>query len=218
MIITIPEIKKEFEKWNGIIFNNELPIPSFELMQTKRTLGQFKWRKIGLDKVGYTIRISVFYDRPFEYYVDTIVHEMLHYYIKYKGIKDTSSHGREWKRMAAKISREHNLTITRTNPAGGCASDAVIEKHESKRVGKYEYVFVCKMRDGYHYGAGVVPSSKVHLFVPGFRNWRAVENFKVVKAPWSETYHLRHLRSRVGVGYIPKADYETLLNNKILDY
>ena len=218
MIITIPEIKREFDKWNGIIFNNELPCPSFELMQTKRTLGQFKWRKIGKDKLGYTIRISVFYDRPFEYYVDTIVHEMLHYYIKFKGIRDTSSHGRIWKEKAAEISRKYNLTITRTNPAGGGASEAVLEKKASKGVAKYEYVFVCKMKDGYHYGVGVAPLCKLDNLVPGFRNWKAVAEFKVVKAPWTQTYYLRHLRTCVGVGYVTEKIYNELLKNKVLDY
>ena len=97
MIITLAEIERQFDKWNDTIFGGELPRPTFELIQTKRHLGQFHWRKIGTDKMGYSIRISVFYDRPLEAYVDTIVHEMLHFYIKYNGIKDTSSHGRIWK-------------------------------------------------------------------------------------------------------------------------
>ncbi len=217
MIIGLSEIRNQFDKWNETIFNNELPVPAFELMQTKRLLGQFKWRKIAADKIGYTIRISVFYDRPLESYIDTIVHEMLHYYIKYKGIKDTSSHGRVWKRMAAEISNKYNLTITRTNPAGGGVSNAVIEKRKEKKASKYEYAIVCKMRDGYHYGVGVAPLCKLDKLVPGFRNWKAVTEFKVVKAPWSQTYYLRHLRTCVGVGYVTKEQYDELLRNKVLD-
>ena len=223
MIITISEIEKQFDKWNEVIFNNELPRPVFSLMQTKRTLGQFRWPIIGWDesgnrKYGYTIRISTYYDRPLESYIDTIVHEMLHYYIKYKGIKDTSSHGTVWKRMAREISQKYNLVITRTNPAGGGVSEAVKEKIVQKKISKYEYVFVCKMNDGIHYGAGVVPSSRVHLFAPQFKNWNHVEKYKVVKAPWNQTYYLRHLRTVCGVGYITKDVYDELLKNKILDY
>ena len=217
MTITIKEIGEQFDKWNKTIFNDELPVPAFELMQTKRMLGQFKWQRISRDQLGYTIRISTFYDRPMASYIDTIVHEMLHYYIKFKGIKDTSSHGREWKSMAAKISRKYGLTITRTNPAGGGVSNAVLEKKANKDK-KFEYVFICKMRDGYHYGVGVAPLCKLDNLVPGFRNWKAVAEFKVVKAPWSETYHLRHLRTCVGVGYVTKEQYDELLRNKVLDY
>ena len=216
MTITIKEISEQFDKWNKTIFNNELPVPAFELMQTKRLLGQFKCQRISRDQFGYTIRISTFYDRPMASYIDTIVHEMLHYYIKFKGIKDTSSHGREWKSMAAKISRKYGLTITRTNLAGGGASEAVIEKNAGKNVGKYEYVVVCKMRDG-HYGAAVAPSCKLAKLMPRFKTWRAVDSLKVVKAPWAETYQLRHLRTACGVGYITKEQYNELLNNKVLE-
>lgn len=216
MIITLSQIREQFDIWNKKAFNNELPVPHFELMQTRRMLGQFCPRKV-MGEYTYKIRISTFYDRPMAFYIDTIVHEMLHYWIKYKGIKDTSSHGREWKRRAQELSNKFGLTITRTNPAGGGVSDAVIEKKNERRT-KYEYAFVCKMRDGIHYGVGIVPSSKVHLFASGFNNWRAVESYKVVKAPWAETYHLRHLRTRVGVGYISKKEYDDLLKNKVLDY
>ena len=214
MIITIDEVKEQFDKWNGTIFNNELPTPAFELMHTKHLLGQFKWRRIASDKLGYTIRISTFYDRPLKLYVDTIVHEMLHYYIKFKGIKDTSSHGREWKSMVRKISREYGLNITRTSPTGGGVSQNVLEKAAEKRVAKFEYAIVCRVRDGIHWGAAVVPKGKINAVVPRFRDWKAVRAFKVVKAPWNLTYSLRHLRTAIGVGYITKEQYGELFNCK----
>lgn len=217
MSITIPQIKDLFNEWNEKAFNNELPVPSFELMQTKRMLGQFKWRRLGYTSMGYTIRISTFYDRPIASYIDTIVHEMLHYYIKYKGIKDTSSHGRKWKEMAAELSRKFNLTITRTNPVGGGISNAVLEKMAEKKVAKYEYVFVCKMKYG-RYGAAVAPSKNINKLKPRFSNWKAVEDYKVVKAPWNQTYKLRHLRTACGIGYITKEQYNELLNNMVLEF
>lgn len=215
MTITKKEIAEQFNKWNEIIFNGELPTPSFELMQTKSLLGQFKTRRIANNTLGYIIRISTFYDRPMAYYIDTIVHEMLHYYIKYKGIKDTSSHGRVWKRMADKISREHGLTITRTSHAGGGISEAVIEKKQDKK-NTFEYAIVCRMKDG-HYGAAVFPAHGVEKLMPRFKTWRAVTEYKVVKAPWSQTYSLRHIRKACGVNYISKEQYDELLNNKVLD-
>jgi hypothetical protein len=74
------------------------------------------------------------------------------------------------------------------------------------------------MRDGYHYGVGVAPLCKLDKLVPGFRNWKAVAEFKVVKAPWPQTYSLRHLRTCVGVRYVTKKQYDELLRNKVLDY
>lgn len=210
MIITIQEVENQFDKWNGVIFNNELPKPQFELMQTKSLLGQFCPRRTA-NGYTYKIRISTFYDCPLERYVDTIVHEMLHYYIKYKGIKDTSSHGRVWKQMARDISREHGLTITRTNPTGGGVSKEVLAKKTSNG-NKYEYVFLCKMTNG-RYGAGVAPISKIHILKPRYDKWNHVRSYNVVKAPWIQTYGLRHLRTACGVGYITKAQYDELLKN-----
>jgi hypothetical protein len=207
MIITIKEITEQFDIWNEKAFNGELPTPQFELMQTKRMLGQFCPRKV-MGQYTYKIRISVFYDRPFEYYVDTIVHEMLHYYIKYKGIKDTSSHGRVWKSMAANLSYKFGLTITRTNPAGGGVTDAVKEK----RGGKQEYVVLTEMRYG-KYGAAVVPPAKVSYFKNSFASWNAVSSYRVVKAPWNETYRLRHIKTKTGIGYITKEQYDGLMKH-----
>ena len=205
MIITLEEIKKQFDYWNAKAFNGELPTPQFELMQTKRMLGQFCPRKI-MGVETYKIRISVFYDRPLESYIDTIVHEMLHFYIRYKGIKDTSSHGRIWKMEAAKLSRKFGLTITRTNPAGGGATEAV----KAKNGGKTEYVFLCKMKDG-HYGAAVIPPMKLDTFAKRYNRWKAVSDLKCVLLPWNESYRLRHIRTCAGVNYITKDRYQELM-------
>ena len=208
MVITLEEIRKQFDIWNAKAFNGELPTPQFELMQTKTLLGQFCPKKVfGVET--YKIRISVFYDRPFESYVDTIVHEMLHFYIRYKGIKDTSSHGRIWKREAAKLSSKFGLTITRTNPAGGGATKAV----KAKKNGKMEYVFLCRMKNG-RYGAAVVPPSKFAHFANRFECWKAVVGLKAVYAPWNETYTLRHIKTCAGVNYITKEIYDELLKNE----
>lgn len=206
MTITLKEIKEQFDIWNKKAFNGELPTPAFELMQTKSLLGQFCPRKV-MGVPTYKIRISVYYDRPLQSYIDTIVHEMLHFYIKFKGIKDTSSHGIKWKRMAAELSRKFNLTITRTNPAGGGVSEAVIEK---KKNSKCEYVFVCQLTNG-RYGAAVAPNNKLYNLNSRFSNWGLISNYKVVKAPWAQTYKLRHLRTACGIGYITSQQYAELM-------
>ena len=206
MTITIKEIRDIFAEWNKKAFKGELPEPSFELMRTRSLLGQFCPRKIfGVET--YKIRISVYYDRPYESYVDTIVHEMLHFYIRYKGIKDTSSHGREWKRMAKQLSNKFGLTITRTNPAGGGVSEAVKQKKITSKT-KHEYVIVCKLNNSHKYGAAVIPVNKLDWYKKQFDNWKLVLTYKIVLAPWSETFDLRHLHSGVAVRHIKYEQYE----------
>jgi len=210
MQITLKEVKEEFNKWNEKAFGGELPLPSFELMRTKSLLGQFKWQRIGKGRIGYTIRISTYYDRPYDYYVDTIVHEMLHYYIKYKGIEDTSSHGKEWKHMAKQISDKFGLTITRTGKAGGGISKAVIDKKITSKT-KHEYVIVCKLNNG-RYGASVIPVNSLSWYTKIFMGWKLIITFKIVKAPWSKTYDLRHLRGGVSIQHIDKERFDELFS------
>ena len=213
MNITISEIEVQFNKWNEVIFNKELPKPHFEICHTKSFLGQFQWKKVMGEEV-YKIRISTFYDRPFDYYIDTIVHEMLHFYIRYNKINDTSSHGRIWKKYAAEISAKYGLNITRTSPTGGGVSEAIIEKKKQKK-NFHETVIVCKLKDG-RYGAAVLPPTKISALIPRFANWNFITDYKVVRAPWSETFSLRHIRTRAGVRGIKKDIYDDLLKNPIL--
>ena len=207
MTITIKEVREAFAEWNKKAFGGELPEPSFELMHTRSLLGQFKWQKISKDKCGYTIRISTYYDRPYNSYIDTIVHEMLHFYIKYKGIKDTSSHGREWKRMAKQLSNKFGLTITRTNPVGGGISEAVKQKKALSKT-KHEYVIVCRLNNSHKYGAAVLPVNKLDWYRKQFEKWPLILTWKIVLAPWAETFDLRHLHSGVAVRHIKYEQYK----------
>lgn len=61
----------------------------------------YKWTATaGIRKYyGYTIRISNYYDASEKQFKSTLLHEMIHYYIAVKKIKDTSSHGVVFRRM-----------------------------------------------------------------------------------------------------------------------
>ena len=212
MTITLQEVKKVFNEYNKKVFNGGLPEPSFELMHTKTILGQFCPRNIGNDKMAYLIRVSTYYDRPYKSYVDTIVHEMLHYYIKYNNIKDRSSHGPVWKRMAKEISNKYGLTITRTNPIGGGVSEAVIKKKTMAK-NKHEYVMVCALPYK-SYGAIVIPADKLDWSIKRMEAFKSVKTFKVVLAPWSETFDLKHMRSKLSLRRITEKRYNDFMTYK----
>ena len=211
MIATLADIKKEFKVWNKKAFKNELPEPSFELMNTKRLLGQFCPRMIGDNCYGYKIRISTFYDRPYNDFIDTLVHEMLHYYIRYKDINDTSSHGRVWKSMAADLNKKFGLNIKRTGSCGKISEDILEKKAKGKT--KYEYAFICKLKDG-RYGAAVLPVNKLTYYTNRLRQSKVIESMRIVSAPWNETYPLKHLRSSATIKIISRDRYEELSQHK----
>ena len=214
MIVTIPYIKEKFLYWNREAFNNELPLPTFELMTSKRTLGQYSRRRV-LGETIHKIRISDYYDSSEKRIIETIVHEMIHYYIRYKGIKDTSSHGPIWKKMAYELSQKFDLNITRLSNPMGEISEATKEK-KSKNGKKYEYVILVKTTAD-KYGAAVVPPQKLSFFIKNFKYWNMVQQINCVYAPWTETYTLRHLKTRTGYRLINHSTYLDLMANKQIE-
>ena len=213
--MTIKEIKEVFNTWNEKAFENKLPLPIIELTETKTFLGQFCQPKgVFWDKEP-KIRISNYYDRSFEDYVNTIVHEMIHYYIYHFKIKDSSPHGREWKRIAKDINLKYGLNISRCGSAN-VVSEHINIKNEIKNIGVHEAVFVCELKSG-RFGAAACKTENISKFAPTFKVWGLIKKFDVVLAPWNETYDLRHLRSSACVKYIDRDKYNNLLTYRKLN-
>ena len=106
MELTISFIRESFHKYNKKYFKGELIEPNFSIINTKTILGRFKCRKSVYGEKIYIIEISKYYLRNEKQYDNTIIHEMIHQYIKQKGIKDNSSHGYYFKSIAAEINRD----------------------------------------------------------------------------------------------------------------
>ena len=136
MIPTIDFITNKFNVFNKEYFDNSLPLPNFALIQSKTKLGEFvacrRYDMFGLPFVKSTINISTFYDRPEDQISTTIIHEMIHYYIHYRGIEDTSSHGKEWKKIANEINKKGGWDITRTSSTDGCDVNSDIVRNHKK--------------------------------------------------------------------------------------
>lgn len=102
MIATIELMKEWFPKFNKEYFDNELPEPKFELMQEKTVLGNFQTCK-RLDMMAnpyriFIVRLSTYFDTELRDLQETFIHELIHYFVSYKEIEDTSSHGEQWKK------------------------------------------------------------------------------------------------------------------------
>lgn len=108
MEITIPYIERKFEEFNRQMFANRLPMPTIRLSNAKTFLGQctYKTRRSWYGKVeryDFTLRINTRIDLSEEEVEDTIIHEMIHYYIGYNQLKDTSAHGQLFRQMMNSI-------------------------------------------------------------------------------------------------------------------
>ncbi len=114
---TIEYLKTKFAEYNDRLFAGALPMPKFTLTTAKRRAG-FTRYSVKKDSKGnktysnFLIGISVLYDLSEEEFVDTLVHEMIHYYIAYHHIEDTSTHGVEYCRIMNRIVKEHGVKVS----------------------------------------------------------------------------------------------------------
>lgn len=134
--ITIEWLENEFNKFNKLYFNGELPLPHFVIFHPKTTLGQFqpcmRLTPFGNPIGAPIIRISNYFIRPIKEIQTTLIHEMIHYFIHFKGIEDTSSHGKKWKELAAQINVKGNWSITRTTSVVGCKVNERFVRNKKK--------------------------------------------------------------------------------------
>lgn len=115
--LTVEYIQSIFDEFNGLIFDGALPRIPVVLGNAASYVGQLtcKSRRRLLGKreyYDYKLRISKRYDLPASEVEDTVIHEMIHYYIRLKGIRDTSAHGTVFRRMMEDINRRFGRHIT----------------------------------------------------------------------------------------------------------
>ena len=113
---TIPYVEKKFEEFNHLIFDGKLPKLPIELSDAKTFLGMcvYKRRRTLWGRTecyDFKLRINTRIDLPEAEVEDIIIHEMIHYYIGYNKIVDTSTHGRVFREMMNTINERYGRHI-----------------------------------------------------------------------------------------------------------
>ena len=116
---TLEYIIERFEYYNQLCFDGELILPPIRLNTRYAEMGVTKaimvWdEKEKTYKIECSIEISVRRDLPEYEYTDTLVHEMIHYYLYYTGEDPRCRHGKAFKAMAKRFNREYGMNITPT--------------------------------------------------------------------------------------------------------
>lgn len=147
---TLKYIKEQFGTFNRAYFGGKLPEPAFALSHARTILGQFCCRRsrpwlTGRRKPsGCTIRISTYYDMPERECQNVLLHEMIHYYIAYNGISDTSAHGPAFRTLMERLNSCHGWGIkVRTDTRRWAAA---VEQEPQCRL-----VLALTMADGKHF-------------------------------------------------------------------
>ena len=117
MIPTIPYIEAKFDEFNKLIFSGELPKIPILLGSATRVIGSFTYRvhKNFWGKKAYSdlkLRFSTKFDLPENELQDVIIHEMIHYYIHFKNLKDRSAHGPLFKNLMNQINKNFGRNIS----------------------------------------------------------------------------------------------------------
>ncbi len=125
MIADTAYIQLRFEEYNRLYFGGELPTIPIRLSNAKGFLGKVCYKRVRkknnlLGRIGgrieyentdFVLRINTRIDLPEEVVEDTILHEMIHYYIAYHQWQDTSTHGALFRREMDRINRTGNRHI-----------------------------------------------------------------------------------------------------------
>ncbi len=118
MELTVKILREWFGLFNKQYFNEELPEPRLLVSSARTQLGQFSCRRVrkglfrGYTTTGFTIKVSDYYDMSEHDYQQTLLHEMIHYYIAYTGARDTSPHGAIFRQLAERINKVGGWKIT----------------------------------------------------------------------------------------------------------
>lgn len=110
-------IKRSIQEINEQCFDGELPMLPVTISTASRRLGGLMFRRKrkmlgGYQNTDFRMTISTRYDFTEEQIRDTICHEMIHYYIAWKQLKDTAPHGDIFRTMMTRINKEHGYHMT----------------------------------------------------------------------------------------------------------
>ena len=162
MTITPQYIKSQFELFNGQYFGSQLPLPRFEVSDARTYLGQFGFRRVRKAPLGqakptdFVIKISRHYDISERQVQNVLLHEMIHYYIAFKGIRDTSPHGQAFKSLMHTLNSRHGWDIT-------VSSRRAPAKEGGRPTLRKRLVLAVTMNDGGHFLSVVNPAYRATL-------------------------------------------------------
>lgn len=135
MKITISYIEQKFKEFNLQMFAGKLPSIPVELSDVKSFLGVCvsKSRTLPngeIEHYDFRLRFNTRIDLPEQEVEDTIIHEMIHYYIGINNLKDTSSHGSIFKHLMNSINEKHGRHISISYKATEEEKEKLIDKKQ----------------------------------------------------------------------------------------
>lgn len=114
---TLQFVKEKFREYNQLCFNGMLPELPIELSDAKGFIGVCRYKKRRLDDgtvelYDFRLSINTRIDLPQDEIEDTIIHEIIHYFIGLNRLEDSSSHGPMFQHLMKSINEKYGRHIT----------------------------------------------------------------------------------------------------------
>ena len=150
-------IRNRFQTFNQKMFGGELPLPIIKTGKARRSLGTMAcdkkrtaWGKV--TNCNFRMTISTMFDLPEDEIEDIIIHEMIHYYIMYKQLNDTSAHGKLFRQIMTSINSKFNRHVYVSRKGDNTAA------YNSD---KPRYICITELKDG---RTGITVAAKTRIF------------------------------------------------------
>lgn len=174
MKASLAYIERKFKEYNELCFEGELkPLP-FKLSNARTFLGQVAFmREKKPDGTwhyyGFVFRINAKIDLPEEEVEDTILHEMIHYWILSNQMQDTAPHGEIFIKKMKEINVKFNRNLS-------VSHKVTKEEHDKDTEVRQHLICVSRLRNGRR---GITIATKSRLF----QLWDEISNFPHI-AEW----------------------------------
>lgn len=158
----IPYVQQKFREFNVTMFDGRLPEPPISITNAKTYLGVCAFRKHRkwhgrLEYSDFRIRISRRFDLPRDEIDDTIIHEMIHYYIGLFSPADMPGHSTLFRRMMADINERFGRHISVSHRLTPDQQEQAVDNRPKKHV-----VARVVLKDG-RTGIKVIPCMERHI-------------------------------------------------------
>ncbi len=140
MIADFNTLPLMFIECNKKYFNSSLPRPEYDIMHKNKILAEFRYnpnKKAKHPIKWQKIVMSDLFDLPEGLFRDIVIHEMIHYYIAWNGIKDNKTHGREFMKMDNELHEKYGLNVTKHFDV----SPYLRPEYASKKRGLFSFLF-----------------------------------------------------------------------------
>ena len=213
MIPTIEYIEKKFEEYNHQMFGGRLPKLPIVLSDAKSFLGQCVARTTtlpnGLKQYSdFELRINTRVDYPEEIVEDIIIHEMIHYFIFYNNLHDSSAHGNIFLSIMQSINENYGRKLSISHHA---TKEETEQSISTKRT--WHVVAVINFKNG-KVGVKVLPRvmPKINNFCEQLKGEKTIDSISLYMT--DEPFFNRFPTSvALRINYVEKDDLIKNLSN-----